>query len=90
VAVTDAALYRYRSLLDAVPGFISEMDTKHGKNAIGWHFLCLVLQWKAGSDGPTLVEVRDASPPGDAWFVGFVANAGAGALLPALTDEAES
>ena len=87
VAVTDAALYRYRSLLDAVPGFISEMDTQHGEN--GWHFLCLVLQWKAGSDGPTLVEVRDASPPGDAWFVGFVANAGAGALLPALTDEAD-
>lgn len=82
VAVTNPDLYRYRSLSDAVPGFISEMDTLHGPK--GWHFICLVLQWKAGIDAPTLEQVKDDSLPGDSRFVGFIANDGAGELLPDL------
>ena len=84
VAVTSPDLYRYRSLSDAIPGFISEMDTLHGPG--GWHFICLVLQWKAGMDAPMLQQVTsDALPdPYDSRFVGFIANHGASALLPDL------
>lgn len=82
VAVTNPDLYRYRSLTDAVPGFITEMDTLHGPE--GWHFINLVLQWKAGMDAPTLEQVKDDAMPGDSRFVGFIANNGAGTLLPHL------
>lgn len=85
MAVTDPDLYRYRSLSDAVPGFITEMDTLHG--ATGWHFICLVLQWKAGADAPVLDQVKHDGIPGDARFVGLVANRGAGALLPDLAEQ---
>jgi len=80
VAVTSPDLYHYRSLLDAVPGFINDMDRNHGPT--GWSFVCLVLQWKAGNDDSQLVEMKDTNLPGDSKFVGFVANKGAGALIP--------
>jgi len=82
IAVTNPDLYKYRSLLDSVGDFIKELDEKHG--ADGWHVMCLVLQWKAGHDRKVLIEALDASLPEDYRFVGFVANAGVGDLLPDL------
>uniref|UniRef100_A0A6U5AHR0 Alpha 1,4-glycosyltransferase domain-containing protein n=1 Tax=Hemiselmis andersenii TaxID=464988 RepID=A0A6U5AHR0_HEMAN len=90
VAVTNRDLYLYRSLSDAIPGFIQGMDKLHGPQ--GWHFICLVLQWKAGKDAPALEQVQSEHLPDpyDSRFVGFIANSGAGAMLPDLVAQKEN
>ena len=46
VAITDAEIFHYKALTDAIPGFIQQMDDKHGSD--NWHFIALMLQWSQG------------------------------------------
>lgn len=46
VAITDAEVFHYKDLSDAIPGFIQQMDDQHGRD--NWHFIALMLQWSQG------------------------------------------
>jgi len=79
VAVTDAELFHYKSLTDAVPGFIAEMDQQGH-----WDFIILSLQWEAGQDGSALYRLSSGQQPHNSRFVGFICNRGSNKHLPAL------
>lgn len=46
VAITDAEIFHYKALTDAIPGFIKQMDDQHGPD--NWHFIALMLSWSQG------------------------------------------
>ena len=62
MAITNPDVFFYRDLLDAIPGFIQQMDATHGTDQ--WHFIVLALQWSAGADAVSLSQARGGQAPG--------------------------